>query len=126
MFQVKLILLLAVVAVTLAADQSKIESNSIDQLIVQGHNATRGQFPFYVYLEAFIFPQGIAMCGASLISNQWIVTAAHCVQGVWSIEVHLGALRANDRNETGRKIYGNIFPYNRFIHPQYSKFLVRK
>lgn len=67
MFQVKF-LLLAVVASLATAEYS------IDSRIVQGHDATRGQFPFYVYMKSKM-GQGVASCGASLISNEWIVTA---------------------------------------------------
>lgn len=68
MLQLKLILL--AVVVTLATAQYKIEPKPIDQLIVQGRDATRGQFPFYVYLEVVVLP---AVCGASLISGIFFV-----------------------------------------------------
>ncbi|XP_046892314.1 ST14 transmembrane serine protease matriptase a [Hypomesus transpacificus] len=63
--------------------------------IVGGQNAEEGEFPWQVSLH--IKNMG-HVCGASIISNSWLVTAAHCVQddtkikfsrpGVW--EAYLG------------------------------------
>lgn len=62
MFRAKF-LLLAIVA-TLATAEYKIQPR-----IVQGKDAARGQFPFYVFMQV-VMPQGVAACGGSLISNQ--------------------------------------------------------
>lgn len=48
----------------------------IDTRVVQGENATRGQFPFYVLLKVKM-AQGTAACGGSLISNEYVVTVSH-------------------------------------------------
>uniref|UniRef100_A0A4X2KCD8 Enteropeptidase n=1 Tax=Vombatus ursinus TaxID=29139 RepID=A0A4X2KCD8_VOMUR len=45
--------------------------------IVGGNNAKEGAWPWMVSL----FFNGRPICGASLISNEWLVTAAHCVYG---------------------------------------------
>lgn len=44
--------------------------------IVGGQNAVAGHWPWQVSLH--IGP--IYMCGGSLISDRWIVTAAHCIK----------------------------------------------
>lgn len=75
MFQVKF-LLLAVIAALVTAEYK------ITPRIIQGHDAARGQFPFYVFVETDI-PQGIGRCGASLI-----LTSAFCVRSASSIVVH--------------------------------------
>jgi secreted trypsin-like serine protease len=41
--------------------------------IVGGSNAEYGQYPW----QAFISDNNF-VCGASLINNQWLLTAAHC------------------------------------------------
>ena len=48
-------------------------------LIYDGKNAYRGQFPWLGKIEVF-FTSSSLTCGATLISDQWIVTAAHCLE----------------------------------------------
>jgi len=43
--------------------------------ITGGSSAARGQFPWHVALII----NGAWMCGGSLISSTWVLTAAHCV-----------------------------------------------
>lgn len=88
----------------------------------QGQDAaSRGQFPFYVLLKT------TSVCGGTLISSEWIITAAHCVENVSeNMKVHLGTLRASDDNEPGRKTFEipleNIHPHPKFEpYPYYKK-----
>ena len=46
--------------------------------IVGGTNATMAEFPHQV----LIYVDG-SMCGGSLISSQYVLTAAHCVVDDW-------------------------------------------
>lgn len=126
MIQLKLISLL-IVTVTLAKAEFEFEhkQNSIEPFIIEGRNATRGQFPFYVYLEVVNLPISHQICGASLISEQWIVTAAHCILKEGFMRVSLGSLRAPDTNEKGRKSF-IINPKDIHVHPKYSSYLNRK
>ncbi|NXR74427.1 ENTK Enteropeptidase, partial [Pycnonotus jocosus] len=45
--------------------------------IVGGHDARRGAWPWIVSLHFNLQP----VCGASLVNDEWLVTAAHCVYG---------------------------------------------
>lgn len=55
--------------------------------IVGGQEATPHAWPHQVAL----FIDNTYFCGGSLISNQWVLTAAHCTDGAKSIEVVMGA-----------------------------------
>lgn len=134
MFHIK-VLLLAVTAVMLTTANPldfdfnsdldfDIEEFDFGPRIIQGENAARGQFPFYVYLKVKL-PQGTASCGGSLISNQWVVTAGHCLKGASSAEVHLGSLRAGDLKEEGRVVI-NVEKSNIFLHPKFFQMLIMK
>ena len=45
--------------------------------VIAGKTAVRGSWPWQILLSFNNFP----MCGGSLISPNWVVTAAHCVSG---------------------------------------------
>ncbi|KAI1241472.1 hypothetical protein IHE44_0004945 [Lamprotornis superbus] len=53
------------------------KSVSIMNRIVGGSGAVLGQWPWQVSLHV----QGTHVCGGSIITHSWIVTAAHCVEG---------------------------------------------
>uniref|UniRef100_T1DPJ9 Putative trypsin-like serine protease n=1 Tax=Anopheles aquasalis TaxID=42839 RepID=T1DPJ9_ANOAQ len=46
--------------------------------IVGGQEATPGQFPYQIALLSN-FPTGTGLCGGSVLTNNYILTAAHCV-----------------------------------------------
>lgn len=49
---------------------------SVGGKIVGGVAADWGQLPFIAALEA---PLGTQLCGAAIVSEHWLVTAAHCI-----------------------------------------------
>ncbi|XP_071530484.1 chymotrypsin-2-like [Panulirus ornatus] len=67
----------------------------IDSKIVNGVDASLGEYPYQVSVGGF--------CGGSLISKTWVLTAAHCFTGKESpasLTLRLGSLRL-DRQEAG-------------------------
>ncbi|XP_054718540.1 trypsin-1-like [Uloborus diversus] len=50
--------------------------------IIGGENAKKGEFPFLVSLRGPEEPRAVEMlhkCGAVLLNDRWVMTAAHCV-----------------------------------------------
>lgn len=85
----KVFLLLVIFTLTQAQEQfknvvTKIETPpnrpNVDPKIVNGQIARTNQFPH----QALVFitlPQGEFRCGGSLISPEWVLSAAHCIIG---------------------------------------------
>ncbi|XP_039442595.1 trypsin-1-like [Culex pipiens pallens] len=64
--------------VRLPAEMQYLRKQEPDRRIVNGQEATPGQFPYQVYLE-FQTESGGSSCGGSIINSNNILTAAHCV-----------------------------------------------
>merc|ERR1712141_914842 len=83
--------------------------NANPEKIVGGVEATPHEFPWQVGL----FFNGY-FCGGSIISEKYILTAAHCADGVFEHTVVVGAhdIRASDNLE--------IKAYSPTVHPEWS------
>ncbi|CAG2056563.1 unnamed protein product [Timema podura] len=77
--------------------------------ITNGTAAKLGQFPWQVA----IIIDSSELCGGSLISDQWILTAAHCLNTGTNFEVVLGSLIYYD-------YLSSVVTSTKIVHPEYN------
>jgi hypothetical protein len=59
-----------------ACGKSRLLTAAATAKIVGGVPADWGQLPFVVALES---PRGQQLCGAAILNERWLATAAHCI-----------------------------------------------
>merc|ERR1711936_757637 len=87
--------------------------------IVGGEEATPHSYPWM----AALFVDDTWFCGGTLISDEWVLTAAHCAKDATEMKVMLGAHNVREDSEEGRLNFSIIsywsmlysFPKNSFI-----------
>ncbi|XP_055626318.1 chymotrypsin-2-like [Toxorhynchites rutilus septentrionalis] len=77
MYRLSLLLVVAG-AVAVLGNVLPLEFIEGEQRIVGGSNAASGQFPYQVSLRS---AANSHFCGGSIISNRWVLSAAHCTVG---------------------------------------------
>jgi trypsin len=83
--------------------------------IVGGNSAGNGEYPFMVALYWGTINGDKPVCGGTLISPNIIVTAAHCVYSVTSVEIG----RHDVRDDSGVTTY-RIKWANKWVHEEYD------
>jgi len=74
-------------------------ASGTDSFIVGGEVAKPNEFPWMAYL-LYKMPEGLGACGGSLISQEYVLTAAHCVKGFSDFTVYLGAHDLEQNNNS--------------------------
>lgn len=90
-------------------------SSDVSTRIVKGYNSTRGEFPYQV-LISITYEDYEAFCGGSILSDRWILTAAHCIAKAVSFKIFFGILQLSDKSKA---IFRDVKVENRFPHPDY-------
>ena len=101
----------------LAAALAELAS-SRRELIVGGEEATPHDYSFVLSLQAW----GSHTCGASLVSPDWALTAAHCAQSevsAYSVSVHRHDLSVH--SSADHDCAEDIAVAEKFCHAGYSK-----
>jgi len=90
-----------------------IEGPAASDRIVGGEEAKEHAWPWQVAL----FIDDAWFCGGSIISENYILTAAHCVEGSSYYNVMAGAHNVRDSNEPNRV---EVTSYKGWTHPEWS------
>lgn len=70
--------------------------------IIDGEDAKEGQFPYQISLQectTFFNEKCQHICGGSIISPKWIVTAGHCHDNGRKFKVVAGILKLDESSE---------------------------
>jgi len=95
------------------ASECGIEGPPAMNKIVGGEEATPNQWPWIVAL----FVDDSWFCGGALINENWVMTAAHCVEGALYFDIIAGAHNVRDSTEEHRK---EITSFNGFTHEDWN------
>lgn len=96
-------------------DDDLVQDNGSDLVarIVGGDDATTNQFPYFVRFDIY----NSFTCGATLISDYWVLTAAHCDKDIalGSFQLQLGAVNPTERTSSKRR--GVV---KKILHPSWD------
>ncbi|CAH0625596.1 unnamed protein product [Chrysodeixis includens] len=95
---------------------------NVNSRIVQGQISEQNVRPYQIALYSRVGTTGeLGFCGGSLLSQEWLVTAAHCCfhngDQVDHVQAILGAHSLYDRYENGRRVL-NVAEV--VVHPAYD------
>ncbi|XP_066477371.1 suppressor of tumorigenicity 14 protein-like [Tiliqua scincoides] len=104
-----------------ACGRSQVKKNRI----VGGEDARSGKWPWQASLQMGTFGH---ICGASIVSNRWLISAAHCFQDSESIRYSAAAgwtaymgVRIIDKHSNNHRAMRAIKRI--IIHPQYDQYI---
>ncbi|XP_066499784.1 elastase 2 [Hoplias malabaricus] len=89
--------------------------------VVGGDDVRPNSWPWQVSLQYLSSGNYYHTCGGTLISNQWVLTAAHCI-GSRTYRVYLGKHNMKTANEKGSIA---IAPAKIIVHEQWDSYRIR-
>ncbi|KAH8266220.1 hypothetical protein KR038_009436, partial [Drosophila bunnanda] len=96
------------------------QTSPISTRIAGGELATRGMFPHQVALVIQQSAGALVQCGGSLITTQFVLTAAHCLGDAIGARVYSGATRFADKEDAAEEF---VVSHRDFIiYPGYLGF----
>lgn len=94
-----------------------------DRRISNGWPAYLGQFPYQALVIMNLGNLGMSYCGGTFVRYNWVLTAAHCLDGSVELEVYGGKV---SRITTGHDFHTAIRSRSHWIlHEQYNSQLLR-
>ncbi|XP_056130469.1 chymotrypsin-like elastase family member 2A [Lampris incognitus] len=90
--------------------------------VVGGEEARVHSWPWQVSLRYESGGNFYHTCGGTLISDQWVMTAAHCISSYNTYKVYLGKHNLYDDNEVGAMAFN---PAQIIVHENWDSYRIR-
>ena len=94
---------------------------NINPRIIGGQLGRAGEMPWMVRAQLMLHNGTTKYCGGFIVSDQWVVTAAHCVEGVGAVVVSAGRIDYSSRGSKATEQISVVSRESIFQHPQYDE-----